>query len=160
MAQITIRRYTVQDIDKIITLIEDFLQEDRGDVSYENHYKSIDFDKQKVYSTLINRHNDPDFFCHVVLCDQEIVGGFCAYIAQPFFTTDRIAYDQLLYITPTFVNVRAVIRLIQKYVEWASQRNVVECRLCSSTGYNQEAFTKLCKYTGFKSFEIGFVRRF
>lgn len=160
MTKIVIRRYRQEDIVPMIERVEDFLNENRGVEGYENHYKHIDFDKQKVYNTLESRINDPDFFASLIFCDEEIVGGLCAYIASPFYSSDRIAYDQIFYITPTFLSVKAVIRLLQTYTKWAQQRNAVECRMCSSTGFKQEAFTKLCQLNGFKQFEVGFARRF
>jgi len=160
MAKVVIKRYRIEDIEGILDHIHNFLVEDRGQEGYENHYKNIDFDRSKVYNTLINRVNDIDFFCNLIFLDQDIVGGLCAYVAEPFFSSERIAYDQIFYVTPTFANVPAVIRLLRTYVEWAEQRNVVECRMCSSTGYNQEAFTKLCQLNGFTKFEVGFARRF
>lgn len=160
MATICIKRYTIEDIDKIIHYAKEFVSNDRGKSDYECHFKNVDIDEEKVYNIFINRINDVDFFCNLIFYDQEIVGGLCADVAQPFFSSKRIAYDNFLYVTPTFVNVRAVTRLIQTYIDWAAQRDVVECRLCSSTGFNQKAFTKLCQLKGFKQFEIGFAKGF
>jgi hypothetical protein len=160
MNEIIIRRYREQDIPQILSYVQECLIEDRGDKEYTNHYKDVDFDRQKVHNTFIHRINDPDFFCNLIFADEDIVGGLCAYVAEPFFSSDRIAYDQLLYITPTFHNVKAVIRLFKSYIEWAERRNTIECRMCSSTGYNQEGFTKLCQRMGFTQFEVGFARRF
>lgn len=160
MAKISIRRYTLEDIPRMLDLVEAFFNENRNSEEYTNHYKAIDFDRKKVYSILESRINDPDFFANLIYLDEEVVGGLCAYIATPFYSSDRIAYDQIFYITPTFTNVSAVIRLLRIYVKWAEQRKAVECRMCSSTKYKPEAFTKLCKLTGFEQFEIGFARRF
>lgn len=158
--EIRIRRYNQQDIEPCLDHIENFLTEDRGKENYVNHYKAIDFDRQKMHNILNRRHNDIDFFCNLIFADEEIVGGLCAFVAEPIYSSDRIAYDQLVYVTPTFRNVKAVIRLLQTYIEWAQRRSVVECRLTSSTGFNQQGFTKLCQRMGFTQFEVGFVRRF
>lgn len=157
---VTIKRYTAQDIQQCIISVEKFLTEDRTQNGYENHYKKLDIDKQKMYNLLYSKLSDPDFFCMLVFEDSEIVGGLCAYIAQPIFSSDRIAYDQLFYMQPDFKNLKAVVRLLSKYVEWAKERGAIECRMCSSTGYNQQGFTKLCNRYGFKQFEIGFVKEF
>lgn len=157
---LTIRRYKKEDISKCLYHIEQFLNENRGDESYTNHYKDIDFNYEKMHNILTKRINDIDFFCNLIFDGNEIVGGLCAEVAEPIFSSERIAYDQLFYVTPSFHNGKAVIRLFQTYIEWAKRRNVVECRMCSSTGYNQEGFTKLCQHMGFTQFEVGFARRF
>ncbi len=136
------------------------MEENRGDDSYTNHCKAIDFDRTKVYNQLVSRVNDIEFFLNVIEEDGEIVGGMCAYTAAPFYSFRKVAYDQLVYVKPTYRSAKAVIRLIQSYIRWAERRDVVECRLCSSTGYKQESFTKLCQRLGFTQFEVGFSRRF
>lgn len=160
MSNIKIRRYTSADIEQCIVQVQQFLVEDRTNDGYENHYKNIDFDAKKVYKMLSQHVNDIDFFLNIITVDEEIVGGLCARVMSPFYSKDRIAYDQIFYITPEFKNLRAVMKLFKSYVEWASRRNVVECRMCSSTGFNQEGFTKLCQRLGFKQFEVGFSKGF
>ena len=159
MTQLILRRYKKEDIEQCIVQTQAFLIEQRKG-KYQNHYKELDLDTEKMYNGLVSRLNDPDFFLNIITADKEIVGGLCGYIASPMFSNHRIAYDQMFYITPKFKNLKAVMKLIQSYIYWAEQRDAVECRLCSSTGFNQQGFTKLCQRNNFTQFEVGFVRKF
>jgi hypothetical protein len=94
------------------------------------------------------------------LKDENIVGGLCAELSTPVYSSDLIAYDQILYTVPDFNNVKALIALIKSYVKWAENIGAVEARLCSTTGYKQDGFTKLCNRFGFEQFGIDFARRF
>lgn len=160
MSKIIIRRYKLQDIVTIVELIDRFLLESRGKNNESNHYKDIDMDKDKVYTLLNRQIKNQDFFLNVVIKDDEIVGGLCAFIAEPIFSSQRIAYDQIFYMVPEYSNLRCTLKLFKTYINWAKEREAIECRMCSSTKINQQGFTKLCTKMGFEQFEVGFARRF
>lgn len=159
MAKIVLRNYDAQDISAMIELTAQFLSEDRGSEGYVNHFKALDFNPKKLQDALNRGLNNPHFFCSLITEDEEIVGGLCATIGAPFYSSDLIAYDEIFYIRPDFTNLKAVFRLVGRYVNWARDTGAVECRLCSSTGFNQHGFTILCKRLGFSQFEIGFMRK-
>ena len=156
----TIRRYKQSDIETIIQHVKNFLSENRGDETYTNHFKSIDFDEARLYKKLNDNVYNVEFFLNIIEVNEEIVGGLCATVAQPIYSNQTIAYDQLLYTTPHYNVVRAVTELINSYVEWSKRRGVFECRLCSSTGFKQDGFSILMKRAKFQQFEIGFAKRF
>lgn len=156
---IVIRRFKESDLEHALDVLQNFFDEDRG-IDYENHHKAIALDRKKMYNKLVLHLKDPDFFCSFIFQDEKIVGGLCASIDSPIYSSERIAYDHLFYVSPEFKHIPAVIRLLKEYMKWAERRNVLECHLCSSTLYKQDAFTKLCKKMGFNQFEIGFARRF
>ncbi len=160
MSKIIIRRYKKSDVSVLIDLIERFLLEARGKAEESNHYKDIDMDKEKVYTLLNRQITNKDFFLNVVTKDDEIVGGLCAYIAEPIFSSKKIAYDQIFYMVPEYSNLRCTIKLFKTYINWAERQGAIECRMCSSTKINQQGFTKLCTKMGFEQFEVGFARRF
>jgi hypothetical protein len=154
---IIIRRYKKNDVDFCIKRIEQYLE----NPMYGNtHYKGLDFSKEKMYKHLTNHLFNDDFFCNLIIADEEIVGGLCAYIASPIFSEDCFAYDQLLYVVPTFKHRTATIRLIQSYIQWAQERKAKQCFLRTSTLYKEEGFTKLCQRLGFARFETGFAKDF
>jgi hypothetical protein len=154
-----LRRYKRTDIPAMIAMVQASLIENRSQ-AFDHHYKGLDFDAEKVYKVLDRNVHNKDFFCLLLVQSEEIVGGLAAEIAEPMFSSSRIAFDHFLYIHPDHTNLRAVVRMIKNYICWAEDNNAAECRLCSSIGYNHEGFTKLCKYLKFNQFEIGFARRF
>lgn len=154
---IVIKRYIKKDIPEMIKLVEDFFYKSRQ--QHINHYNYIDFDSEKLYKLLEREENNIEFFCNLIVSDNEIVGGLCAIVESPIYSNQRIAYDQIFYIKPEFVNIRATIELINSYVEWAKRRQVIECRLSSTTGFKIEAFTKLCNKNGFDLIGNNLVRK-
>ena len=155
----TIRRYNLDDIPQMINHVSNFLTENRGK-DYQNHFASIDFAPDKLYEVLKSNVNNIEFFTNLIIADGEVVGGLCAIVAAPIYSNQKIAYDQLLYVTPRYNVVRAVRELIKSYVEWAERRGVHHCRLASSTGFNTKAFGMLCKRSGFIENETGYMRKF
>jgi hypothetical protein len=160
MSKIILRRYQEKDIRDCVKKIQQFLTEDRGEESYTNHYKNFHFDVKKTERMLKRGLYNSKFFCHLIIKDEEIVGGLCANIGELSCFSDAVAYDELLYIVPEFKNLKALFKLIEEYCFWAQECGAIEARLCSSTGFNQEGFTKLCNKLNFHQFEIGFARRF
>jgi hypothetical protein len=124
-----------------------------------NGLKRLDYAPEKVYNMLIRRVNDPTYFCHVLMDGDEVVGGMSGGIMSPFYTTDRIAYDEILYLKPERTHATLVIRLVKTYLKWAKDSGAIEVRLCNSTGQNFEGFSKLCNRLGMTQFEIGFMMR-
>lgn len=158
MTKIIIRRYVRDDIPIIIQWIVTHITGDGRD--YDNYYKDLDVNEDKLYKYLIQHLHDPDCFGNLILKDEEIVGGLYAHISEPVFSSRRIAYDQMLYVVPTFHSVKAVLRLVQSYIDWSERRGAVECRLENSSGYNQRGFGALCKRLHFVHFREGYARRF
>lgn len=155
----TIRRYKAEDIPAILNLVEDFFNENRGK-EYVNNFSTIDFSRHKVYNELTSNLNNIEFFTNLIIVDGEVMGGLCAITATPFYSYQKIAYDQLLYVTPRYNDVRALKELIKSYVDWAQRRGVHHCRLASSTGWNTRGFAALCKRAGFIENETGYMRKF
>lgn len=151
----TIRRLRKEEIPEVIEKIEAYLK----DEAHPNYYKDIDIDKEKLYKIVSSRLNDPLFFACVIISDNEIVGGMCAEIAAPIFSSDLIAFDQIIYTLPRYNVVKAILKLILHYHQWAKDRGAVEARLCTASGYKAEKFAKLAERCGFTQFEVGFSRR-
>ena len=152
-----IRDYKQEDIPTLVEGIGDYLS---GETYAEGNtaFKGLAYDHEKMYKTLNEHLSNVDFFCKLIIADEEIVGGLCAYVATPIFSSDRFAYDQLLYVLPKFKDNTAVIRLIQSYTEWAKSRKVKQCYLRTSTLYKETGFTKLCQRLGFSHYETGFAK--
>lgn len=157
---IVIRRYTEEDIPQMLSIIETFLAEDRF-MGYENHYKGIDFDKQKVYNILKSRIDDHSFFTNIVINeDGKILGGLCGQIVPYIFSRETVANEWLFYFDPKFTNLTVLFALIKSYVDWAERCGVREVQLCSSTGFKEKHFENLMTYIGFKPYMSGYSRRF
>lgn len=157
---IVIRRYTEADIPQMLDTVEAFLKQDRF-IGYENHYKGIDFDRQKVYNILKSKLDDHSFFTNVVIDeDGKILGGLTGQITSYIFSRETVAQDWLFYFDPNFTNLTVLFALIKTYVDWAERFGVREVQLASSTGFKEQHFERLMKYIGFKPFSCGYSRRF
>ena len=155
---VSIRRAQFADIRFCVDILAKFFEEDRGDTSYKNKQGNATYNKEKLYKYLLANVKNEDFLLNLLIQDNKIIGGVCAYIASPIYSYDRIAYDQILYISPEHANLKYLFRLIKTYMTWAKQKEVIEVRLCTSTGYNIEGFTKLCLKFGLEPFELGFSK--
>lgn len=154
-----IHRYNAQYIPKMVKAVQNFVNEKHN--GHQNHYKGIDIDTKKLYAYLSSKINDTDFFCDIITNDDdEVLGGLCAVLVTPIYSSNKIAYDQIFYIHPKQANVKAIIRLLKRYTAWAKANGAFECRLCTTTGYKQEAFTKLCKRFKFQQIGTDYARRF
>ena len=153
----TIRRYELGDIDVILDLIEEFLYQDRGSVV--NHFSYIDFDRAKVYDILNRRIGDKTFFCSVVEKDGKVVGGLAGSVDELVFSRQLFAVEWLLYFSPSFSSVKAVLRLITSFVTWAKSRGAIEVQIANSSGYKQDKFASLMKLAGFEQSMVGFSKR-
>lgn len=152
-----IRRYNQDDIEQCIVNIGQYMSgETYSDGN--DHFKGLDFDREKMYKELKKHLNDVNFFCNLIVADGEIVGGLCAYVASPIFSSDTFAYDQFIYVVPSFKHPTAILRLIKSYIEWAENRKVKQCYLRTSTLYKETGFTKLCQRLGFSHYETGFAK--
>lgn len=154
---VTIRRYEQSDIGVLLDLIEEFLYQSREGAI--NHFSYVDFDRSKVYDILNRRLQDKDFFCSVVVKDGTIVGGLAGSVDELVFSRQLIAVEWLLYFSPQFSSVKAVLRLVTSFVTWAKSRNAVEVQIANSSGYKQEKFAGLMKLAGFTQSMIGFNKR-
>lgn len=152
-----IRPYRVTDIRGILLCLERFLHDQRTQQSYTNHYNKFDFNTEKVYNMLMKRVDDPKFFLDIIEePGPQIRGGLCGEIMPLIFSDELIAYDHILYIDPGFKNNKALLRMILRYKTWAKDEGAVAWRLCSTTGFKQEQFAKLCQKLKMKQIGIDF----
>lgn len=155
--KLVLRRYKEEDIKQCIVHVKRYTN---GEIYSEgnSHYKGLDFDEEKMYKVLSSHVNDVNFFCDIIVADTEIVGGLCAYVATPIFSSETFAYDQFFCVSPDIKHSTAALRLIKSYIKWSERRKVKQCYLRTSTLYNETGFTKLCKKLGFEHYETGFAK--
>lgn len=160
MTTFVIRRYRMEDIPAMASLVEQFLQEERI-LGYRNHFHGIQFDRDVIVNQLEFGLTIPNnFFTNVVIdSNNKIVGGLTAQIVPYIFSNEFVACDYLLYFVPEFTNIKALFTLINSYVEWGKQNNVREIQLKSSTGFKEDKFSKLMTKLDFEQFEVGYSRR-
>jgi hypothetical protein len=153
-----IRPYRAVDIPIILDGIEEFLTEERETGEF-NHYKNIDFDKDKMYRILESQvSNRKSFFVNLIVRDGMPVGGLCAQAAEYIFSQEKVAFDNLLFLRKEHANLKATIMLIESYCEWAELVGAREVLLRTSTGYKHKAFGKLLTRQGFTQFEAGYSK--
>ncbi len=116
----------------------------------EGAFRGLDYDVRKVLAIGQQILNNPDYFG--VLCehDGEIIGLMVCYVTEFYFGTDKIAQDMVLYIDKTRRGGVGGLRMIERYVEWAVEKDVKEIQLGQTVGINAEAVAKLYAHAGFK----------
>lgn len=153
-----IRQYIRKDIEELLDEVGAYVKDETYNQETQDYFKGLDFSREKLYNFFIQHLHDKDVFVNLIFEDEKIVGGLCAYIASPIFSTTTYAYDQLLYVKPGFSHPTAIITVIKRYEKWAKARGASVCYLRTSTLYRLEEFTKLCNKLGYKHFETGFAK--
>lgn len=157
---VTMRRYNADDIDFMLDRIGEFLNHDRF-MGFENHFKGVEFNRDKMKAKLIANVDNPKFFANLIFNDDGVlVAGLCGEICEYIFSSDILAVDYLFYFAPEFTNLQTLFAIIRAYVDWAEAHKVREVQLSSSTWFKQGKFEKLMRYIHFKPFMAGYSRRF
>lgn len=157
MTGFTVRRYTADDIDSIIALQEKFLFSDRD--GFTNHFKGIEVSNEKLYNILRLNVKNIKFFTNLVTTeDGKIVGLLSAQVQEYYFSKECLAADMCFFFDPDHTNLAALKELINSYVQWATNRQVREVQLRTSTGFKQDKFGLLMKRIGFSQFETGYSK--
>lgn len=144
-----VRRYTEDDIPKLVEYIGDFLKE-------SPNYRGLSYDPVKMGRFLSNNTPNQLFCCNLAVDnDGEILAGICAKAELFVFSNDVQIADLILYHRPIHRSVRCIDALIQSYAEWARLRHPDRVLIGATTGIPGESFGKLVNRHGFR--EIGRV---
>lgn len=109
----------------------------------EGMFRDFDYDHQKVAE--IGRqvlHNSNHFG---VLCEQdgEIIGMMVGYVVEFYFGHDLVAQDQVLYVDKTRRGGLGAARMIEKFVEWATEKGAKEIQLGQTVGIDPALVDRL-----------------
>jgi len=120
-------------------------------------YAPLTFSRGKFIATLETMIDAKQgLFAAVV--DDKLVGGIVGYIARPYFTLDRVAYEHALYIAPDFRRGPLAMALVQTFVKWAESQNARQIRPATSTGEIGKGAALLYRAAGFEPVGETFVK--
>lgn len=121
----------------------------------ESRFARFSFDEMKlrILADAIDGTVDSPWTCIVAEDHNEVIGMIVAYTSEFPFSSDIIASDFVLYVTPTHRGTTAAFRLVQAYEAWAKHKGACLASLGVSTGVNQASTAKLYERLGYN--EVG-----
>lgn len=139
-----IRPATLEDVPKIVTLIEEL-----HDLS---SMASLDFSPVKAKHGMI-AFITGGHFVRVIEEDSKVVGVFAGLHTPTWFGNDEMAIDVSWYVRPEYRDWQGVA-LVEQFVEWAKEMGVKQIRPGVSTS-NPNA-CRIYKALGFSEAGAGF----
>jgi GNAT superfamily N-acetyltransferase len=112
-------------------------------------FSRLSFDAGRLEQTLGALLATPDGFLWVAEREGRIVGGLAAVVVQHWCSTDRVAADMALFMTPEARGSLAPARLVAEYKRWAKERGAVHIQFGVSTGVHPEQTAQLLERLGF-----------
>lgn len=147
-----IREFRLEDAPQVMDLAEQFHKESR--------YHDYDFDRQKIIRLLAESTVNEDLLNIVAVDDNGVVrGGLCARATAHYFGNNRVAQDLWLFVEPSRRGGRHALELVERYIEWARERDCVEAIVSTSTGISEEKTLAFLEKAGFKRIGSITVRR-
>lgn len=143
----------ITEIAQALTLAEKF--------HAQSEFSHRAFSKNKVSGLMFSYNADTsgDYLFKLVLNDAgEIIGGIMAFMTEPYFSEDRVAFDNGIFIDENKRGSRAAFLLLNEYVKWAVERGAKEVWFGETAGIAREAFAKLMAHCGFTN-QGSFYRR-
>lgn len=100
-------------------------------------YRDIAFSAEKVGQLILQLHGHPLTGTLLVAdLDGEIIGTMWGYLAEYFFSEERMATDVLIYIAPAHRKGRTARRLVEAFETWGVSRGARNIQLGVSSGIN------------------------
>lgn len=137
-----IRRYEQRDIPEMIAALRQHID--------KTVYKGMFYNEQKLTDICMGNLRNVMFFANIAEEDGKIVGGMFAKLIAPMFTTEYVAFDELLYIRPENRSMELATGLVASYISWAKERGMKKIFLSNVTGQQVETFGKFAEIQGFK----------
>lgn len=80
---------------------------------------------------------------------RELVGMMVASVFEPWYSQEKMAVEELLYVKPEYRGGRAAFMLVREFVTWAGRSGAKHIRAGASTGTG-DAAEKLYRHFGFE----------
>ena len=115
----------------------------------EGAFRDLNYESRKVLAIGKQLLTNEDYFS--VLCenDDKIIGLMVCFITEFYFGTDKIAQDMVLYVDKTRRGGLGAVRMITRYVEWATAKGCKEIQLGQTVGIYPAIVDKLYTRAGF-----------
>jgi GNAT superfamily N-acetyltransferase len=116
----------------------------------ESDMHILSYSPQKIADTVYSILDNPKTMMGIVAREKNImVGMFSAYIGQPVYSEDYMAWDIICYVLPEFRGSRAFIWLIRAYKKWAESTLAKMIFLTHSSGVKPMETMEMYKRLGF-----------
>lgn len=136
-----IRPARIDDIDAIVAL--------GRSMHAESAYRVLSFSEEKVRQ-LVPFLIDNGDFAWVAEKNGEVIGMYGARVVEHWCSTDLIAGELVLFVSPDRRGGMAAYRLIRRYAEWARDKGAKIIRAGVNTGVKVEETQKIYEAAGFR----------
>lgn len=145
-----IRSATPADIDAMLAL--------GAAVHAESNFRDYGFDADLLRHDAGIMFAHPEMYFMAVVEDGDgIFGMYLGFLCRAFFSRDHVAYDMLLYVTPSRRGGTAAARLIKAFEQWAWAAGAIDIRPGVTSGINPERTCLLYMALGYQ--QIGYILR-
>lgn len=135
-----IRRASIEDLDGLINLSARFHKESR--------WRQYPYTRARWKNTLAFCQENHFLWVHEAAGE---VDAFMAGLCAPMMFSDALNATELaLYVAPEARTGRTAIVLINRFIEWATEKGAVECVAGSSAGINIEGVRRIYEHCEFK----------
>lgn len=97
-----------------------------------SNYAPMGFDDEKA--AVFIRHLMDTGLAAVAVKDRQIVGGILGDVIEPWYSTNRMGCEYVLYVLPEHRGGRAALMLVQAWVKWCWAAGAKQIRPGVSTG--------------------------
>ena len=151
MTEYTIREATQEDLLDVIIAAKNFSKE-----ASQKSWAKFDTNKTNL---LFKQLVDSEFgFVYIALHENEVVGGLISMITEMPINDFRVAQELMLWIDPNHRNGKTAPKLIDKYVEWAKEKDCSFVRLSEIDNVLNSKAGILFRRKGFEPVETAYVK--
>lgn len=118
----------------------------------ESRFVSVAWNTEKVGRLITWLIDTDDGLALVAERDGVIVGGFLGVVTEHYFSTDKMAQDFALFVSPDRRGGLAGAQMLTHFIKWARARGVPDewIQVGVTTGVDIEKTSRLCKAVGFQ----------
>lgn len=149
MKDFKIRTATPDDLYSLIVLSQQFCKE-------QGYHKYLNVDVEHIKKQIEFHLNSPTSFFKVVESEDTIVGFFTGTTGNTFVSTDIVATELVIYLTPNYRGGSCAIKLLKQFESWSKEK---QAKFISLT--HPEIFPKVGKLysrLGYKPLEHVYIK--
>jgi len=118
-----LRRATPEDLERLLTL--------GGKMHAESTYRTIAYDRERASKEIS--------WCmeHGLVLVKDVglpVGMLFGYVKRPWFSSDLVGYEDVLYLSPDHRAGRTALNMIEFWAKWCAERGAKMLRPATSCG--------------------------
>ena len=139
-----IREATAFDALTVLCLAESYLEE-------AGEYAGLSYDSSLAIGNMMLATKDPNqLFILSLNSEKEVVGMLWAVcVAALPWSPEKVALDQIVYVSPEYRGTRHGLDLLRAYEDWAEEEGASEIRLSIASGVHETKTSKLYQKLGY-----------